>query len=64
MDETEIDFEQLLEDLKGESYGAFWGGNFGGALFEVIDLTKATPEEIINEALNRGIDLNRYQIMK
>ena len=33
-----IDVDALRNDLKNEAYGAFFGGGYGGALFEAIDI--------------------------
>ncbi len=57
-----IDIEALREDLKQECYGAFFGGGFGGALIESFDLERASPEELIEVAEKKGIDLRDYQI--
>ena len=55
-----IDTERLREDLRSEDLGAYWGGGFGGALVEASDLDRATPEELVRIAQDRGIDLRRY----
>lgn len=57
-----IDVEKLREDLKQECYGAFFGGGFGGALIESFDIGRASPEDLIEIAENKGIDLRDYQI--
>lgn len=56
-----IDIEKLRETLKQECYGAFFGGGFGGALVESFDLERASPEELIELALEKGLDPSRYQ---
>lgn len=58
----DIDIEELREDLLNESYGAFFGGGFGGALMESFDIRNASAEELIHIAKNKGIDLRRYEI--
>ena len=58
----DIDIEELREDLLNESYGAFFGGGFGGALMESFDIRNASAEELIQIAKNKGIDLRRYEI--
>lgn len=55
-----IDIDKLREDLKQESYGAFFGGGFGGALFESFDIDKASPQELVRIAQDKGIDLAKY----
>lgn len=40
-DETiTINIEKLRKDMLNESYGAFAGGGFGGALMQALDLEK------------------------
>ena len=56
-----IDIEQLRKDLMNDSYGAIFGGGFGGALFESFDIEKATPDELIEIARRKGIDLSKYR---
>ena len=57
-----IDIEKLREDLKQECYGAFFIGGFGGALMESFDLDRASPEELVDIAGEKGIDLKDYQV--
>ena len=57
-----IDIEKLREDLKQECYGAFFGGGFGGALVESFNLDRASPEELVDIAGEKGIDLRDYQV--
>lgn len=57
-----IDIEKLRETLKQECYGAFFGGGFGGALMESFDLEKASPEELVEIAERKDIDLSEYEI--
>ena len=57
-----IDIERLREDLRSEDLGAYWGGGFGGALIEAFDIDHATPEELVQIAQDRGIDLRRYLV--
>ncbi len=38
-----------------------FGGGFDGALVESFDLERASPEELIELALEKGLDLSRYQ---
>lgn len=55
-----IDIDELRKDLLDESYGAFFGGGFGGALMESFDIKKATPDELIKMAQRNGIDPEDY----
>ena len=61
-EDQEIDVERLREDLENDSLGAFWGGGFGGALVEAGDVERASSEELIDLANQKGIDLKNYQI--
>lgn len=56
-----IDIERLREDTKQDCYGAYFGGGFGGALMESFDVEKASPEEVIEIAKNKNMDLWKYQ---
>jgi len=57
-----IDIEKLREDLKQESYGAFFGGGYGGALMESFDVEKASPEKLIEIAQKNNINLQKYEV--
>jgi hypothetical protein len=57
-----IDIDRLREDLRDDYLGAFYGGGFGGALMESFDIDRATPEELVQLAQDRGIDLRRYVV--
>ena len=59
--ENNIDIDKLREDLENDSYGAFYGGSFGGALVEAFDIESASPEELVEIALSKGIDLEEYE---
>ena len=54
--------EKLREDLKRDSYGAFFCGGFGGALMEAMDIDRASPKELVELALEKGIDLRKYEV--
>ena len=55
-----IDVDRLRETLKQEYYGAFYGGGFGGALVEALDIERASVEELIEMAREKGIELNDF----
>ena len=57
-----IDVDALREDMENESYGAFYGGGFGGALMEAFDIEGASDEELVRMALEKGIDLDEYEL--
>lgn len=57
-----IDVDELRNDLREDSLGAFFGGGFGGALVEAGEIERASAEELVDIALRRGIDLRDYQV--
>ena len=57
-----IDVDKLREDMRNEDLGAFFGGGFGGALIEAIDIERASDEELVDMALKQGIDLRKYEV--
>lgn len=57
-----IDVDKLREDMRNEDLGAFFGGGFGGALVEAIDIERASDEELVDMALKQGIDLRKYEV--
>ena len=57
-----IDVDKLREDMRNEGLGAFFGGGFGGALIEAIDIERASDEELVEMALRQGIDLRQYEV--
>lgn len=59
--QVRIDIEDLRKDLKQECYGAFFAGGFGGALMESFDIERASPQELIEIAEEKGIDLEKYE---
>ena len=53
----DIDFDRLRSDLADDSYGAFYGGGFGGALMEAFDIESAFhihTENMHPEICSRG----------
>ena len=57
-----IDIERLREDLRSEDLGAYFGGGFAGALMEAFDIDSATPEELVQIAQDKGVDLRGYVV--
>lgn len=55
-----IDIDALRDDLFQDCYGGYFAGGFGGALIEATDIEKASPQELIKIAENKGIDLTKY----
>lgn len=60
-EKIEIDIDELRRDMLNDSYGAFYGGGFGGALIEAFDVENASPKELVKLAQRKGIDLRKYQ---
>ena len=46
----------------GDIFSSIFGGGFGGALMESFDLDRASPEELVEIAERKGIDLSKYEI--
>ncbi len=57
-----IDVDKLREDMLNEDYGAFFVGGFGGALAESVEIERASDEELVDMALQQGIDLRKYEV--
>jgi len=57
-----IDVDKLREDMRNEGLAGFFGGGFGGALIEAIDIERASDEELVDMALRQGIDLRKYEV--
>ena len=57
-----IDIERLREDLRSDDLGVYLGVGFGGALMESFDIERAAPEELVQIAQDKGIDLRRYVV--
>lgn len=55
-----IDIDALRDDLLQDCYGEYFAGGFGGVLVEATDIEKASPQELIKIAENKGIDLTKY----
>ena len=57
-----IDVDKLRDDMLQEDLGAFFGGGFGGALVEAVDIERASDEELVEMAQRQGIDLSKYEV--
>lgn len=57
-----IDVDELRNDLREDSLGAFFGGGFGGALVEAGEIERASAEELVELVQRRGIKLRDYQV--
>lgn len=56
-----FDIDGLREDLEDDCYGAFFGGGYGGAMIEAMEIEDASDEEVLRIAREKGIDLSRYE---
>lgn len=56
-----IDMDQLKDDMENDALGAFFGGGFGGAFVDALDIRDASDDELIEMAEERGVDLSRYR---
>ena len=57
-----IDIYALREDLKASGMGAYYGAGFGGGLIEAMSIDDMSDDEVVELALNSGIDLSQYQV--
>lgn len=55
-----IDSEELRQDMFADSRAAFYGGGFGGALYESFEIERAIPQKLVEMAQRKRIDLIRY----
>ena len=55
-----IDISKLRKDMLNGSYGAFFGGGFGGAMMQSFDIENASPQQLVQMAQKQGIDLRHY----
>lgn len=57
-----IDEEKLKKDLIDYLYAGVFLVN-GGILFEIDSIRKLTGEELVNKAIEYGIDINKYIVV-
>ena len=62
MDSETIDIERLKDDLQSDLIGSAFVGGYGGAFLLSDDLDNLSPEEIVQEAVSRGMNLRSYVI--
>ncbi len=58
----EIDINKLKQDLKDYYEAAYFTLGYGAALMDSYDLDNLSDEEIINKAIDNGINLENYII--
>lgn len=57
---VEIDINKLKQDLKDYYEAAYFTLGYGAALMDSIDIDKLSDEELINKAIDNGINLENY----
>lgn len=58
----EIDINKLKKDLKDYYEAVYFTLGYGAALMDSIDIDKLSDEELINKAIDNGINLENYII--
>ena len=58
----EIDINKLKQDLKDYYEAAYFTLGYAAALMDSFDLDNLSDEEIINKAIDNGINLENYII--
>lgn len=58
----EIDINKLKQDLKDYYEAAYFTLGYGAALMDSFDLDNLSDEEIINKAIDNGINIENYII--
>lgn len=58
----EIDINKLKQDLRDYYEAAYFTLGYGAALMDSIDIDKLSDEELINKAIDNGINLENYII--
>ena len=58
----EIDINKLKQDLKDYYEAAYFTLGYGAALMDSFDLDNLSDAEIINKAIDNGINLEQYII--
>lgn len=56
----EIDINKLKKDLKDYYEAAYFTLGYGAALMDSIDIDKLSDEELINKAIDNGLNLENY----
>jgi len=56
----EIDINKLKKDLKDYYEAAYFTLGYGAALMDSIDINNLSDEELINKAIDNGLNLENY----
>ena len=57
-----IDVDRLRRDMLDNCYALCFATDIAAALAEIPDIEQASDEELIEMALQQGIDLSRYEV--
>lgn len=55
-----INVEKLRKDILDECAGAYFARGFGMALIESFDIERVTPEQLIEIARQKGLNIENY----
>ena len=58
----EIDINKLKQDLKDYYEAAYFTLGYGAALMDSFDIDNLSDEEIINKAIDNGLNIENYII--
>lgn len=56
----EIDINKLKQDLRDYYESAYFTLGYGAALMQSFDLDNLSDEEIINKAIENGLNIEKY----
>lgn len=56
----EIDINKLKQDLKDYYESAYFTLGYGAALMQSFDIDNLSDEEIINKAIDNGLNIENY----
>ena len=56
-----IDYDKLREDLRDDSFAAYFGGGIGPAILDAFDAEDASDEELEEMARRQGFNLAKYE---
>lgn len=57
-----IDVDRLRRDMLDNCYALYFAADIVAALAESPEIEKASDEELIEMALQQGIDLSKYEV--
>ena len=57
-----IDVDRLRQDMLDNCYAMCFAADIAAALAEIPEIEQASDEELIEMALQQGIDVSRYEV--